>query len=308
VLHTETVKAAQHLAIPVAAAIGSWDHLTTKGLIKIVPDRIILWNELQAREATELHRVPRRRIVVTGAQAFDQWFDRRPSTHRDAFCAAVGLDPARPYLLYTGSSPNVTPAAREIPFVESWLRALRSAPPPVRNVGVLVRPHPGNIEAWARVDLSELGCAIAPRERPGIQMDERDESLYFDSIHHSAAVVGINTSAILESLIQRRPVFTIRAPEFAQEDTLHFHHLLACVRLAATMDEHLAELARALEDPDAHRDEIERFLHVFIRPHGLDRPATPIVADAIESIGALRHRKPLPARLAFSGNALPWRG
>jgi hypothetical protein len=306
--HTETVKAAQHLGLPTAAAIGSWDHLTTKGLIKVVPDRVIVWNEAQRREATKLHRVPRRRVVTTGAQAFDQWFSRTPTLTRAQFLASVGLDPARPYVLYTGSSPNITPAAEELPFVDGWLRALRGMPAPLADVGVLVRPHPGNMDAWADVDLSELGAAIAPRERPGIPMDEADEALYFHSIHFSAAVVGINTSAIIESLIQRKPVLTIRAPQFAQEDTLHFRHLLpdsgGCVKLAATMSEHVAQLGEVLDDPDAQRAEIERFLVSFVRPHGLGQPATPLLADAIEALGALPHRRRLTTRLAFSGARL----
>jgi hypothetical protein len=161
---------------------------------------------------------------------------------------------------------------------------------------------------WAEVDLSELGAQVAPRERPGIPMDEADETLYLHSIHFSEAVVGINTSAIIESLIQRKPVLTIRTPEFAQEDTLHFRHLLpdsgGCVKLAATMDEHLAQLRDVLADPAAQRAEIERFLVSFVRPHGLDRPATPLLADAIESVARLPHRRPLTSRLAFSGKRL----
>lgn len=302
---TDTVKAARTLRMPVAAAIASWDHLTTKGLIKVLPDRVLVWNDVQRREAVKLHGVPRRRIVVTGAQLFDQWFARTPKLEREAFLAPLGLDPARPYLLYVGSSPNVAPAEREIPFVLEWVEALRRAERPVRDVGVLVRPHPGNTDAWAGVDLSPRGGSVAPRDRPGIPMDEADEDLYFHSIHFSAAVVGINTSAIIESLIQRRPVFSVRTPEFAQEATLHFHYLVSgsggCVELAASFDEHVAQIRTALSEPDRHREEIERFLRLFIRPAGLDRPATPILADAIEQLGTLRPSPPLTLRLAFSG-------
>ena len=39
--------------------------------------------------------------------------------------------------------------------------------------------------------------------------EEADEALYDDSIHHAAAVVGVNTSAIRSSFIQRRQVLTI---------------------------------------------------------------------------------------------------
>ena len=45
-------------------------------------------------EAVEFHDTPRDRIVVTGAQPFDRWFKRQP-TSRAAFCAKVGLDPAQ---------------------------------------------------------------------------------------------------------------------------------------------------------------------------------------------------------------------
>jgi hypothetical protein len=42
----------------------------------------------------------------------------------------------------------------------------------------------------------------------------------------------------------------------------------------------------ALDDPAAAAAGAEAFLLAFVRPHGLDRPATPIVADAIEAAAA----------------------
>jgi hypothetical protein len=69
------------------------------------------------------------------------------------------------------------------------------------------------------------------------------------------------------------------------------------------MDDHLVQLSDVLENGDRHRAEIERFLVDFLRPHGLDTPATPLVADAIEALESLPRRRPLSARLAFSGAA-----
>jgi hypothetical protein len=96
----------------------------------------------------------------------------------------------------------------------------------------------------------------------------------------------------VESLIQRRPVLTIRAREFeqTQEGTLHFHYLVpeggGCVRAAAGLDEHVAQLREALDDPEREREAIESFLRRFVRPHGLEQPATPVLADAIEALAA----------------------
>ncbi len=45
--------------IRTALMVHSWDNLTNKGLIHEAPDLVIVWNEAQAREAIELHGVPR---------------------------------------------------------------------------------------------------------------------------------------------------------------------------------------------------------------------------------------------------------
>ena len=108
--------------------VGSWDHLTTKGLIHEVPDRVLVWNEAQKHEAIELHDVPADRVLVTGSQAYDHWFSTRPSVDREAFCRQVGLDPARPFLLYLCSSPFIAP--HEVGFVRRWIAAIRASADP----------------------------------------------------------------------------------------------------------------------------------------------------------------------------------
>jgi hypothetical protein len=288
---TDTVKAARRIAIPVAAGVATWDHLTTKGVIKALPDRLFVWNEIQLRDAAEFHRVPTERVVVTGAQLFDRWFERQPSTSREAFLDGVGLDPGR-YVLFVGSSPNIAPPELEIPFVRRWIEALRaSGDPALERIGVLVRPHPYNVEAWTGAELGGPGAVVAPRTAPALPMTERDETLYFDSMHFSDAVVGINTTAMVESFVSRRPVLTIRSPEFleTQQATLHFGELVSAsggaLQVAGTLDEHLVQLRSTIEQPERLRAEIDRFLLTFVRPHGLERSATSILADAIEELG-----------------------
>ena len=73
------LRAARRAGIPTAVAVWSWDHLTSKALIRDLPDRVIVWNQTQRDEAMRLHGVPADRIAVTGAQCFDHWFERRPS-------------------------------------------------------------------------------------------------------------------------------------------------------------------------------------------------------------------------------------
>ena len=293
------IKAARALGIRTAVCVASWDNLTNKGLLRIEPELVIVWNEAQKREAREYHYIPDEKIIATGAQLFDRWFVEQMTRNRADFCAGVGLRDARPFLLFTGSSSFISESNAEVAFVRRWEAALRSSPDAVlRDANVLVRPHPYNFHEWDPDPMTDLpGVTVFPR-RGYNPIDAENRTDFFDSIYHSAGVVGINTSAMIEAAIIGRPVFSIFADEFSgtQEGTIHFHYLLpengGCVRIAATVEEHVSQLSDRLRDPDAAYAETQRFIAGFIRPHGLERPATPIFADAIERLAAAPSPRP----------------
>jgi hypothetical protein len=303
---TPLVRAARALRIPVGLCVASWDNLTNKGLIREELDLVAVWNEPQRREAVELHGVPAERVVATGANPYDHWFNWAPSASRDEFCAKVGLPADRPFVLYLGSSPFIAPD--EVPVVERWLRFLRERPEPeLSELGVLIRPHPQNAAQWERADLTPLGrVAIHPRGGDDPVTDTA-KSLYYDSIHHSTGVVGINTSALIESAIVGRTVYTLALPEVreAQEGTLHFKHLVRAggglLEVAHTLDEHAAQLRQGLAASDGGRN--RPFLEEFVRPHGLDVPATPRLVDAVERLAAGHAQRERSAAAATTAQA-----
>ena len=286
----DQVRAARQLGIRSVLGVGSWDHLTTKGLIHEIPDRVLVWNDAQKTEAVELHGVPPDRVAVTGSQAYDHWFATKPSADRNAFCARVGLDASRPYLLYLCSSPFIAP--QEVGFVRRWITAIRSSGDMrLRDIGLLVRPHPQNATQWETVDLAREFENVAFWPKTGVNPvggAAREE--YFDSMYHSSAVVGVNTSAMIESGIVGRRVYSIKAEDFAatQEGTLHFQHLKnvegGLLHLANSVDEHVSQLSAFLDD-HGQRQEPFPFVRAFIRPHGLDVAATPRVVEEIEQLG-----------------------
>ena len=300
--HSDYLVAARALGVPAVLCVASWDNLSSKQLLHEVPDRVIVWNETQVQEAVELHAVPRERIVVTGAQSFDQWFGWTPRP-REEFCERVGLDAARPYALYVGGSlfPGETTEAEWAP---RWLEEVR-AEPRLREVGVLFRPHPNRGEEWSGVSLAgQDNVAVWPPLHTEMPLDSEARADFFDSIHHSFAVFGLNTSAMIESSVVGRPVHTMLVPEFeaSQTGVFHFDYLLrvggGLLRVADTFDELREQLCQALDGSDGEAEERRRrFLEAFIRPHGLERPATPVVADAIEAVAGLgpveRARMPL---------------
>ncbi|MGI8512758.1 MAG: hypothetical protein ACR2NH_09045, partial [Solirubrobacteraceae bacterium] len=230
-----------------------------------------------------------------GATAYDHWFGWRPSTSREQFCAAVGLRPDRPVLLYVGSALL---SGKEEEFIAGWIRRLRrSTHPELREAGVLVRPHPQRPPAAGRLDSAlDANAAVWPSPEARALGLEARQAL-FDSIFHATAVVGLNTSAFIDAAIIGRPSYAILPPEFAdsQEGTLHFRHLLEAgeelLAVAPSFETHALQLAERLSAADAPVSS-ERFVSAFVRPAGLEVAATQVLADAIERQVALGPRRP----------------
>jgi hypothetical protein len=289
---SDWLRAARRTGVRTGYPVLSWDNLTNKGLLRDVPDRVFVWNEVQAGEAVELHGVPRDRVVVTGAQPFDHWFEWAPSRSRAELCAEIGLSADRPFVVYVCSSGFVAPD--EPAFVRRWIGELRAHGGLLAEAGILVRPHPLFAAQWEGVELDDPRAVIWPRHDQD-PTDEAGRRNYFDSIHHSAAMVGINTTAQIEGAIVGRPVHTVLADSFrfTQEGTLHFHYLedgaAGELIVGRTFAEHAAQLERSLRG-EVDRERNERFLRWFVRPLGLDVSGSGQLADAIEELG----RQPAP--------------
>ena len=294
------VRAARALGIQSALCVWSWDHLSSKALIRVVPDRIIVWNDTQRSEAERFHGIPADKVVVTGAQCFDQWFDRTPTRDRDAFSRRVGLPPDRPFVLYVCSA-LFRNSPSEAAFVNRWIAAIRrSDDVRLREAAVLVRPHPQRLEEWDAVErtaLEQSGRAVLWGSNP---IDDQSRADYFDSMYYAAAVVGLNTSALVEAAIVDRPVLTILLPEFRdnQEGTFHFHHLLTVgdgfLNTTRSLDDHVAQLARCLRGDERRSN--RAFVEQFIRPRGATAAASVVFADAVQHLGAASarpHRAPV---------------
>jgi hypothetical protein len=273
------VKSARALGIPVGFPVFSWDNLTNKGLVHVAPDRVFVWNDKQRIEAVKLHGVPRDNVVVTGAPRFDEFFLMTPSESRQAFCSGFGLDAQQPVVAYLCSSEFV--ATHEVEFVRRWIEDIRGDHA-LRRCGILIRPHPREQKQW-RTFTAPPGVAVAfPRSL------NADQTL-FDTVYHSAAVVGLNTSAELEAGIVGRPVLTILAGEEAegQQGTIHFQYLLkehgGFVEVAPDFATHRRQLAAAVAG-EYDAGVIRGFMQNFVRPHGWTQPVTPLLVAAIEEL------------------------
>jgi len=295
----DQLKGARALGIPTVAAIQSWDHLSSKAPLHIAPEATLVWNEVQKQEAVEMHGLSADSVVVTGAQCYDQCFAYQPSRSRDEFCASLGLDPAHPFILYVCSAMSPVPDLLEPHFVKEWVSAVRASDDPLlRSAGILIRPHPERMREWDGVTLDEIPNVALHGGAP-IAGDAKAD--YFDSLHYSAAVVGLCTSAFLEAAILNRPVLTLQLPAYRihQEGMAHFRYLLTVegglLETTCDLPTHVQQLGAAIRGDAAQDERRRRFLAAFVRPHGLDTAATPRFVDAVERAARQKRSQSVPA-------------
>ncbi len=275
----EYIKAANVLHIPTVYALASWDNLTTKGTIHVLPDLVFVWNQPLLEEAVALHRVPRERIVVTGAPTFDYWFQMKPSKSRAEFCRELGMEPHRQYVVYLCTSRGMIEDEESV--VLDLAKRLRNNPV-TTDLILLVRPHPYN-----ELDLERMkapNVRVYPEGGDWPDVDQAKQT-YFDTLNYARATVGINTSAMIESAIVDIPCITIIDDRYRgwQTDMGHFWHLMKgdFLEVQYSFDAAVDAIAGVLKGQDVKCEQRRKFVRDFVRPNGIDRPVTDLFCTAL---------------------------
>lgn len=290
-------KAALQLGIKAVNLVASWDNLSTKSTFNIIPNAIILWNEPMREEAVKLHRISTEKIIISGAETFDYLFNVQETCTRAEFCMKLGIE-NKPFVVYLGSSSSMT--GDETDFIRSFIRVLRDK----LGIQTLIRPHPLNAGIWLGFD--EAGSVIWPKngELPDVEYAQQD---LWNTFRYSSAVVGINTSAMIEAAIVDRPCITIKASQYSasQAESGHFRHLLNGNFLeVADNFEHAALLIKnILEGKDRFAVQRKAFVSSFIRPNGVGRAVGPIITQALLLLAQGEHPDVIQTQIAESGIA-----
>ena len=93
------LKEAKKRKIKSLGMVRSWDNLTCKEFIKVVPDKMIVNNEILKKEAQEHHGIDPEKIFVCGIPHYDAYV-RQGRAGREDFCRGLDLDPAKKIILY----------------------------------------------------------------------------------------------------------------------------------------------------------------------------------------------------------------
>lgn len=92
--------AAKARKIKTLGMVRSWDNLTSKGILPVLPNWLIVHNEEIKYEAIRISRVPEKNIfVINGIPHYDH-YQTEKRTPREEFLKKIGLDPNKKTIFY----------------------------------------------------------------------------------------------------------------------------------------------------------------------------------------------------------------
>jgi len=132
-------KEAKRRGIPVLCLVESWDNLTSKGPMSVVPDRLVVWNGINRNEACSIHRFREEDVLIAGVPQFDLYNDVTLSGSREEVLRGLNIDPGVKLITYAACVEGN--ATEEIETVEYLYWAIRQCKIK-KPCHLLIRLHP----------------------------------------------------------------------------------------------------------------------------------------------------------------------
>ena len=133
------MRAASKRGLFTVGLMRSWDNITAKGVVQILPSKLILHTTRMKRQAIKLVRMKEEDIVVTGPPDFDDYF-RPPQITREKFLEYLGIPVSRRVILFTPFFDSFIGSA--VIILNTLTQALKEGRLP-SDVHILVRHRPG---------------------------------------------------------------------------------------------------------------------------------------------------------------------
>lgn len=289
------VAAANQMSIPTIGNLNSWDN-AWKGL-KVRPKIVTCWSADNQVELCNMASYLPGQVRVIGAPAFDVYSAPDAQWTRAELCNALGLDPARPILLFA-TLGQFKQQIDETNSLEALLKTMDNGTLS-GNAQVVVRLHPWSREAYFNALLAHPAVTVSRYEHyvPGLTWTPtRAEAILAGNLlRHADVVISPGSSMVIEAAIFDTPVvvpiFNEYMPQvfenYFRQTWLNQHfgriHQNDWVYLAKDSAQMTSAIQAALSDRAWYRAGRQKIRENILGP--LDGNATQRFASLIESIG-----------------------
>jgi len=246
--------------IPTIGNVYSWDHPFHPHLSR--PDQLTCWSEFMRDNLINIGGFLPEQIEVIGAPAFDPYVDPDSILTREEFCNKLGLDPARPIILFA-TLGQMGPLWDETGTFRAFIKVLDIAalPGPPQ---VLLRLHPVSVDHFFDEFRGRKDIVFSRYSRycPGMRWwPSRDEIILAGNmLRHADVCISPGSTMTVEAAIfdtptivpTFNPIMSEEYDQFFRKNWLkkHFRFLVEeeTIALVSSPDELISAVRKALAD------------------------------------------------------------
>ncbi len=273
--------------------VRSWDNPTTKGVLMVEPDYLIVQNQVLRDEMVTIHGISQNKIEIVGVPHYDS-LKNLEHLSREDFCYEMGLDPRKKYILFAPAGKTLY--AHDDELLEVLHRQLQKGSF-IEPVQFLVRFPPGDTSSVQSIEQSDdfiidfPGTNLTGRKKES-EISVLDEQRLINSLLHSSIVLTVVSTIAIDGTVFDKPVIVWGfEPQQGLDDCIekfgkctHFEKFLQSnLVTVAQNEENLVQHINAfLTDPDFNKEERSMLIHLYA--HTLDGKSTERLVALLERI------------------------
>lgn len=266
------LKEAKRRQVRAVAFINSWDKVTAKGFFRLLPDCLLVPNEIVRSEAIKHDDMPEDKIRIVGVPQYDIYFGDSLLKSRDGFFAAKDFDPKKPLIVFA-------PMGRAFSNSD-WLAIDLLHEIIKKDLGgqaeLLVRFQPNDtfedseikFRPWLKYDLP----GIRFQTKRGVDWDMTKAELVHlkNTLYHADLVISYASSISIDTACFDKPIINVNFELKFEADALrrptvrynteHYQKALRTggIRLVSSQEELVIWIKRYLSNPklDSHERSI----------------------------------------------------
>ena len=205
------LRVAKRMEIPTAGFIFSWDNLTSRSRVMVPYDYWLVWNEGMKRQLLSIYpRIQESNVFVTGTPQMDFHFRPELVMPREELAQRIGVDPQRPFILYTTGIDKHFP--KEHLHVELVIRLLKELDLPVRPQLVVRNYIKGTSPELREMAERKIEDVVFPPmlwDMAWATPRPEDSELYCSLVRHAAMSINAASTVTLEFMLMDKPVINL---------------------------------------------------------------------------------------------------
>ena len=191
--------------------INSWDKITSRGMVRLLPDKLVVHNELIKNDAIKYLDMSPDDVIVTGIPHFDNFVFSRPSS-KNVFFKAIGADLNSRLLLFCPLGKSFS--SLDVKYI-NLLLSIREKGFIPKDIQIIVRFPPNDDVELDGLKSGEGLIFERPGKRFGNErgldwdMNSYDAQRLLDTLFYSSLVVCPPSSMSIDAAFFDKPVINI---------------------------------------------------------------------------------------------------